>query len=78
LSSPKKLYRSEKTNREDPNPSRENAEFPFTYIVQGGDTLDKIAERYYGKKSEWKRIADNNDVSPRNLQIGQKLTIVAP
>ena len=52
--------------------------FPFTYIVQRGDTLDKIAERYYGKKSEWKRIAENNDVSPRNLQIGQKLTIVEP
>ena len=63
---------------EDPNPSPIGAEFPFTYIVQKGDTLDKIAEKYYGKKSEWKRIAENNDVSPRNLQIGQKLTIVEP
>ena len=70
--------RKEDTQIANPNPSRSNAEFPFTYIVQRGDTLDKIAERYYGKKSEWKRIAENNDVSPRNLQIGQKLTIVGP
>ena len=70
--------RKEDTQIANPNPSRSNAEFPFTYIVQRGDTLDKIAERYYGKKSEWKRIAENNDVSPRNLQIGQKLTIVSP
>ena len=68
--------RKEKTTKVDPNPSRSNVVFPFTYIVQRGDTLDKIAERYYGKKSEWKRIAENNDVSPRNLQIGQTLTIV--
>ncbi len=80
---PRVYTRSEKIREKnlkkvDPNPSRSNAEFPFTYIVQPGDTLDKISERYYGKKSEWKRIAENNDVSPRNLQIGQKLTIVGP
>lgn len=74
----KEKIRKEKTTKVDPNPSRNSAVFPFTYIVQRGDTLDKIAERYYGKKSEWKRIAENNDVSPRNLQIGQKLTIVEP
>ena len=65
-------------NQNNPNPSSKNVQFPFTYVVQKGDTLDKIAERYYGRKSEWKKIAENNDVSPRNLQIGQKLIIVAP
>ena len=65
-------------SQKDSNPSSRKANFPFTYIVQKGDTLDKIAERYYGKKSQWKIIAENNDVTPRNLQIGQKLEIVAP
>ena len=79
---PKKVITTEKKeqteNQSNPNPSSKNVTYPFTYVVQKGDTLDKIAEKYYGRKSEWQRIAENNDVSPRNLQIGQKLIIVAP
>ncbi len=83
ISNPRVNSSEKKSDREvvrkkDPNPSSQNTDYPFTYIVQKGDTLDKIAERYYGKKSQWKIIAENNDVTPRNLQIGQKLEIVAP
>lgn len=30
------------------------------YTVQAGDTLEKIAERHLGSKSEWSRIYDRN------------------
>ena len=54
-------------------PSEESP--PSFYVVQSGDTLDKIAERFYGKKSHWRIIADHNNVDPRKLRIGMKLEI---
>ena len=33
---------------------------PDTYVVQDGDTLYKIAIRFYGKRSAWTRIRDAN------------------
>jgi len=33
---------------------------PRTYTVQPGDTLFRIAERYYGDSTHWKRIRDAN------------------
>lgn len=33
---------------------------PDTYVVQEGDTLYKIALRFYGKRSAWTRIRDAN------------------
>ncbi|MBM76033.1 MAG: hypothetical protein CMK59_11585 [Proteobacteria bacterium] len=52
---------------EDPNNS--------FYVVQPGDTLDKIAERFYGRKSKWRIIAEHNNVDPRRLKVGTKLEI---
>ncbi len=48
------------------------------YVIKSGDTLNKIAFRFYGKYDvkkieEIKRI--NNIESPEGLQIGQVLTI---
>jgi len=48
------------------------------YIIKSGDTLDKIAYRFYGKYDvkkieEIKRI--NNITNPEGLQIGQVLII---
>ncbi|MBR1921523.1 MAG: LysM peptidoglycan-binding domain-containing protein [Kiritimatiellae bacterium] len=37
-----------------------NKEIPETYVVQEGDTLYKIAVRFYGKTSAWKRIREAN------------------
>ncbi len=48
------------------------------YVIKSGDTLDKIAYRFYGKYDvqkieEIKKI--NNIKNPEGLQIGQVLTI---
>ena len=34
-----------------------------SYTVKAGDTLEKIAERHLGKKSDWRRIFDRNAAS---------------
>ena len=38
----------------------ENAKRPKTYVVQEGDTLYKIALRFYGRVSAWRRIREAN------------------
>jgi nucleoid-associated protein YgaU len=47
--------------------------------VQTGESLGAIAQRYYGKSSDWKRILNANpDVlkgNPKKLKPGQKLRI---
>lgn len=49
-----------------------------TYIVQPGDTLSKISQRYYGNTGDWVKIYDaNRDVlsSPESLRVGQEIRI---
>jgi LysM repeat protein len=47
-----------------------------TYTVKKGDTLWKIADKYYGDGSKWKKIADYNKIKdPRKLKVGQKLRV---
>ncbi|MBN2404643.1 MAG: LysM peptidoglycan-binding domain-containing protein [Coriobacteriia bacterium] len=49
---------------------------PQTYVVQEGDSLSKIAERFYGKESGWKRIVTANKLdNPDRLRVGQRLVI---
>ena len=48
------------------------------YIVQGGDSLSKIAKKFYGDANAWKRIFEaNRDVvkNPDVIQPGWKLQI---
>lgn len=48
------------------------------YVVQGGDSLSKIAKKFYGDANSWKRIFDaNTDVvkNPDLIQPGWKLRI---
>lgn len=47
-----------------------------TYEVQSGDTLISIAEEYYGDASEWRLIAEANNLSSDNvLTVGTVLEI---
>ena len=48
------------------------------HVVVKGDTLSKIAEKYYGDPSLYPQIFDaNKDIlkDPNKIQIGQKLRI---
>jgi nucleoid-associated protein YgaU len=56
------------------------ADNPYTqtYVVQAGDTLSKIAQRYYGDASLYTKIFEaNRDVlkDPNRISPGQKLRI---
>jgi nucleoid-associated protein YgaU len=47
-----------------------------TYTVVRGDTLSAIAKRFYGKASEYRKIASaNNIANPDLIRPGQVLTI---
>jgi len=49
-----------------------------TYVVQSGDSLSKIAKRFYGKASLWPRIHEaNRDLieNPDLIQVGWTLKI---
>jgi nucleoid-associated protein YgaU len=48
------------------------------YVVQSGDSLSKIAKKFYGNANSWKRIFEaNKDVikNPDLIQPGWKLQI---
>ena len=49
-----------------------------TYVVVKGDSLSKIAQRYYGDAEEWKRIFEANRdqiQDPDLIHPGQELRI---
>ena len=51
---------------------------PPTYVVQEGDTLYKIALRFYGRVSAWRRIRDANKATISNdgrVKAGQSITL---
>jgi len=51
---------------------------PRTYVVQPGDTLFRVAERYYGDSTHWKKIRDANKtrIDPDGrIRAGQILVI---
>jgi 5'-nucleotidase len=54
---------------------------PTTHVVGSGDTLYKLAKRYYGDSSKWERIRDANAAALKkgiDLKLGQELVIPAP
>ena len=64
-----------------PSPSEgaaANAPTARMYIVQSGDSLSKIAKKFYGDATSWKKIFEaNRDVvkNPDLIQPGWKLQI---
>lgn len=57
----------------------ERIERPATYVVQDGDSLYKIARRFYGKESAWKKIRDANKATiSTDGRVRKGQTIVLP
>ncbi|MBT8131704.1 MAG: LysM peptidoglycan-binding domain-containing protein [Gammaproteobacteria bacterium] len=49
-----------------------------TYVVQSGDTLSKLAKKYYGDAMQYPKIFEaNRDIlsDPNRINVGQKLRI---
>jgi nucleoid-associated protein YgaU len=68
---------TEDTMADDKTPAADN---PYTqiHVVQSGDTLSKIAQKYYGDASLYPKIFQaNRDVlsDPNKISPGQKLRI---
>jgi nucleoid-associated protein YgaU len=50
------------------------------YVVKVGDTLSKLAERFYNSTSKWEKIFEANKESLKNpnyIYVGMKLIIPA-
>jgi nucleoid-associated protein YgaU len=59
-------------------PAGKPAPAPRTYVVQSGDSLSKIAKKFYGSANDWKRIHEANKALIKNpdvIQPGWTLTI---
>lgn len=53
-----------------------NNEDAFTYIIQPGDTLSKISQKVYGDLSNWRSIAENNQMeNPNMIMPGDELKL---
>jgi nucleoid-associated protein YgaU len=49
-----------------------------SYTVAAGDTLSKIAQRFYGSAAYWKKIYNDNSAiikNPNKIYVGQVITI---
>lgn len=53
-------------------------QYPITHTVRAGESLGKIAERYYKNHRLWRRISEHNDIDPSKLRVGQQIEIPAP
>ncbi|MCA9299418.1 MAG: LysM peptidoglycan-binding domain-containing protein [Phycisphaerales bacterium] len=68
--------RADATPGQDPAPNADLAE-PFVWhVVAKGESLSKIASKYYGKATDWTRIAAVNDVRENGVvHVGERLRI---
>jgi len=47
-----------------------------SHVTSEGDTLARVADRYYKRSSEWRAIAVENEIDdPRRLEVGRFLTV---
>jgi nucleoid-associated protein YgaU len=47
-----------------------------SYTIKPGDSLCKIAQRFYGDPRKYSAIADANNIDdPNKIQVGQELTL---
>lgn len=64
------------SGNENPNGGGETTGQAETYIVESGDTLQTIAEQFYGDVSLDDLIMEENGITdPTSLAVGQELTI---
>jgi nucleoid-associated protein YgaU len=69
---------SEDIMADDKTPPAANNPYTQTYVVVSGDTLSKIAQKYYGDPALYTKIFQaNRDVlsDPNKISPGQKLRI---
>ncbi len=53
-----------------------NVKSGSTYTVVSGDTLSKIAKRFYGDANHYKAIAQASGISnPDHIEVGQEVTL---
>ena len=58
------------------NPTSGTPEPERTHQIQVGDSLDRLAARYYGDSTKWRAIANANDIAdPLALRPGRIVTI---
>jgi nucleoid-associated protein YgaU len=58
-----------------PRPQQQS---PRDYVIQSGDSLSKIAQRFYGNASDWQKIYNANKEKikdPNLIHPGQKIII---
>jgi nucleoid-associated protein YgaU len=74
---PRRANNTEDTMPDEKTPASDNP-YTQTHLVQSGDTLSKIAEKYYGDATLYAKIFQaNRDVlsDPNKIRPGQKLRI---
>jgi nucleoid-associated protein YgaU len=53
-----------------------NVQSGLTYTVKSGDTLSKIAKRFYGEANHYHKIAAANGIdNPDKINVGQELKL---
>lgn len=70
--------RAEEARAASERAAAEKARRPSTYVVQEGDTLYKIALRFYGRVAAWRQIRDANKTLISNdgrVRAGQTITL---
>ena len=57
------------------NQIKSDKELQFAVLVQPGDSLSKIAQKYYGASSEWTSVWQENSQikSPDNIEVGSTI-----
>ena len=64
---------------DEPDPEPEPRPLPEFYIVQSGDTLAKIAQRFLGNGTRWKELAEINNIRDASkIYPGQKVYFKKP